>query len=157
MAWSIITFGKHEGKTLPQVMFSDPDWFFWAYEEKVFDRKGALKKQADEIYRKATRIIPPQDGLEPLVVEHVIHHPTNKYAHFELVPESRPRHIGSSATFREKLLDMSVPRKIAKYDKLGCKSLVGSLKHYFFNSESARMTRERCEAFFDEPKHFHLP
>jgi len=30
MAWSTLPFGKHKGKTLPQIVFADPDWFFWA-------------------------------------------------------------------------------------------------------------------------------
>jgi hypothetical protein len=28
--WSVLDFGKHKGRTLPWVMFHDPDWFFWA-------------------------------------------------------------------------------------------------------------------------------
>jgi hypothetical protein len=36
MAWSTLNFGKHAGKTLPQIVFADPDWFFWAIETNVF-------------------------------------------------------------------------------------------------------------------------
>lgn len=154
MAWNVITFGKYTGKTLPQVMFSDPDWFFWAYKNKVFDTKGALKTQAEDIYRKATHIVPPQSGSEPIVVEHYIHAPTKKYAHFDLVPASRPYHEGSSRTIREKLLDMSVPTRMADYDKLGFKGLISSLKHHFFGSKSARLKKAQCEEFFDNPLNF---
>jgi hypothetical protein len=28
--WLQLRFGKHEGKTLPQIVLSDPDYFFWA-------------------------------------------------------------------------------------------------------------------------------
>ena len=35
MNWTTINFGKHQGKTLPQVILDDADWFFWAYENKV--------------------------------------------------------------------------------------------------------------------------
>jgi hypothetical protein len=34
--WTTIDFGKHSEKTLPQVILSDPDWFFWATHNKVF-------------------------------------------------------------------------------------------------------------------------
>jgi len=37
MRWSTLKSGKYEGKTLPQVLFKDPDYFFWAIEEGVFD------------------------------------------------------------------------------------------------------------------------
>ena len=28
--WTQLTNTKHKGKTLPQVIFNDPDYFFWA-------------------------------------------------------------------------------------------------------------------------------
>lgn len=33
MPWSIVSFGRHSERTLPQIIFSDPDWFFWAIEK----------------------------------------------------------------------------------------------------------------------------
>ena len=35
-AWTIILFGKYEGKTLPQIVLRDPDWFFWEKHETLF-------------------------------------------------------------------------------------------------------------------------
>jgi hypothetical protein len=29
MIWTTVPFGKHQGKTLPQIVIDDPDWFFW--------------------------------------------------------------------------------------------------------------------------------
>src|SRR5438876_986407 len=54
MAWTELKFGKHKGKTLPQVLFSDPDWFFWASEQQTF--RGAQRREADLIYVRATHI-----------------------------------------------------------------------------------------------------
>jgi hypothetical protein len=34
--WIDLWFEKHKGKTLPQVMFTDPGWFFWARDEEIF-------------------------------------------------------------------------------------------------------------------------
>ncbi len=45
MPWTELPFGKHKGKTLPQVVFSDPDWFYWAVEKNIFKSKD-LKKEA---------------------------------------------------------------------------------------------------------------
>ena len=45
MSWSSLEFGKHEGKTIPQVVFSDPDWFFWAIQEDVFRNKGPIEEE----------------------------------------------------------------------------------------------------------------
>jgi len=33
---------KYEGKTSPQIIFSDPDHFFWAVEKDIFKRDGVL-------------------------------------------------------------------------------------------------------------------
>jgi hypothetical protein len=39
--WAKIGYGKHTGKTLPQIILSDPDWFFWALESHAI-RGGDL-------------------------------------------------------------------------------------------------------------------
>ena len=36
MTWSELPFGQRREKTLPQVVLSDPDWFFWAIEKDAF-------------------------------------------------------------------------------------------------------------------------
>jgi len=154
MSWSIINFGKHKGKTLPQVLFSDPDWFFWAVEEGVLQKKGALRSEEADLNSKARHIkIPSKEGPN-MRAEYVIHRPTMKFSHMELVPTDRPHHEGSSPTFRKAVIDLSVPREIAPYDKLGCKSMLTSAKFYLFGSENARMTKKRCEDFFDDPDNF---
>jgi hypothetical protein len=72
------------------------------------------------------------------------------------VEASRPRHVGSSPTFRKDHLDLSVARSIAEYDKFGCKLLVREVKAIVFGSQSARMTRQRAEWFFDNDENFDL-
>ena len=51
MEWSIIDFGKYRGKSLPQIIFKDADWFFNGYENGYF--KGTLACEASELYRRA--------------------------------------------------------------------------------------------------------
>ncbi|UGB46592.1 hypothetical protein LQ772_04660 [Frateuria edaphi] len=155
MAWTVLTRGKHEGKTLPQVMFSDPDWFFWAFGTKFFAQSQALQAEADEIFKKARHIKVPQKSGEALRVQHYIHRPTSKYSHFELVPDSQPPHIGASQAIRADVIDMALPRQISQYDKLGYKNFLSSLKHVFFGKD-ARMTKARCEQFFDQDELFQL-
>lgn len=48
--WSELTFGKHQGKTLPKVVLSDPDWFFWALRKKLF--RPPLAAEAEDIAYK---------------------------------------------------------------------------------------------------------
>jgi hypothetical protein len=65
MKWTEVPFGKHEGKTLPQILVSDPDWFFWM-RPKFYGRLG---DEARDLARKATAIkIPGPNGKK--VVEY---------------------------------------------------------------------------------------
>lgn len=152
MAWTTLQFGKHKGKTLPQVVFSDPDWFFWAIEEGLF--KGLLKAEANMINTRARSIRIPNNASGNLEAEYLIHPPTGKFAGMDIVPKSQPLHQGSSPAFRKTVIDLSTARSIAPYDKLGCKNLVSAAKHALFGSSSARMSSERCESFFDTLANF---
>jgi hypothetical protein len=154
MAWSMLTFGKHRGKSLPEVIFTDPDWFFWAVETGVFDNKGALKREASELLNKAKAIRIPNNEANDLVAEYVIHSPTGKLSHMNIVPAQRKHHVGSSPTYRKDVIDLSFTRQIARYDKLGCRALIASAKFVLFGNKSARMTRARCDEFFNSAKNF---
>ena len=88
------------------------------------------------------------------MAEYIVHRPTDKFSRMRVVPASQREHEGSSSTFRKKLIDLSVPRQIAPYDKLGCRSLIASVKYAIFRDKSIRMTRERCERFFDDAGNF---
>lgn len=154
MLWSIVHFGKHDGKTLPQIVCSDPDWFFWAMANNVFARRPVLLREATDLHHKATHIRIPNNSKGELEVEYIIDAPTGKFSHFEIVPSSKPVHQGSSRAFRKSVIDMSVPRTFGRYDKLGCKLLITSFKSYLFGNESVRLTKNRCEAFFDNSENF---
>jgi hypothetical protein len=153
MAWSTVPFGKHKGKTLPQIIFTDPDWFFWAIEENVL-LKEPLRREAKIIDTRARVIRIPNNTAGNLEVEYLVHPPTGKFGNMEIVPTSQPLHRGSSPAFRKDVIDLSVPRNIAPYDKFGCKTLVSSAKYVLFGNASTRMTKERCETFFDNPVNF---
>src|SRR5947209_7906271 len=116
MAWTDLNFGKHAGKSLPQVLFADPDWFFWAVDNGVFAKRPALAREAAILNTRARNIKIPRPDAGIMIVEYVVHPPTGKFSHFSLVPREREPHDGSSPTFRSHVIDMSVPRKIAQYD-----------------------------------------
>ena len=101
---------------------------------------------------RAIRI--PNNSAGKLEAEYVLHPPTRKFGNMEIVRASRPLHQGSSPAFRKDVIDLSVPHNIAPHDKLGCRTLVSSVKYVLFGRTSTRMTKERCEAFFDNPANF---
>jgi hypothetical protein len=152
MSWTILNFGKYKGKTLPQVLFSDPDWFFWAIEDGILkDRGPVLHEEAIDLNYKA-RNIKIGSGLK---AEYSKYRPTMKFAGLELVPQGSPLHQGSTPTSRKDVIDLSVPRKMARgRDVFGNRLMLASVKYCLFGSKSVRMTKKCCEDFFDNPDNF---
>jgi hypothetical protein len=75
--WSLLEGGKYAGRSLPQILFLDPDYFFWAVEKKVF--QGRLAAQAAELARKARHIKIPKPDPENWCVEYFFT-PENKFS-----------------------------------------------------------------------------
>ena len=156
MNWAELKFGKHRGRTLPQVMFKDPDWVFWMHTTGFFQNSHVHGREADEIYRKSRVIKVPQTGDEKMVAEYIVDPRNHNFRGLDLVPVSRPPHKGYSITFRSSVIDMALVRQIANYDKSGYQRLVRDIKRYVLGNRSIRMTRSRCEAFFDDDANFAL-
>jgi hypothetical protein len=150
MDWTTINFGKHKGKTLPQVIFDDPDWFFWAHDTNAF--KGTLAREAREVYRRARAIkIPEQDGKK-MLVEYRFDPSTGKFATMFLIAEG--------ITFERQtvsiVIDFCVPKSRAPYDKLGNKNFVFALKAILFGNHSHRLNKQAREDFFSDDANFVL-
>jgi hypothetical protein len=70
---------------MPEIMFDDADWFFYACETGYF--KNGLSLEVREVYRRARAIrIPEQDGHK-MLVEYRFHPRTGKFAEMFLIPE----------------------------------------------------------------------
>ena len=153
MLWTPLQTEKHRGKTLPQVVFIDPDWFFYHYKKSWFDFNHYY--EAEELYQRATSIrIPQADNGEKREMEYVFLY--DKFVHMQLVPESLPYHRGSSRTSRNDIIDLSVPFSHSRYDKRAGKIIISNLKHIIFGNKSHKMTKERCEEFFNGESNFVL-
>ena len=148
MRWTPLKIGKHEGKTLPQVMFSDPDWFFWAYEKGIF--VGHQLEEAREIYRKSQSIRVPQSGGRKNVVEIIIDKPSGKFGTISRINEPE----GPHGLYISDVIDMSIPRKICQHDKTGYHNFLIAMKAILFGDSRRRMTKKRCEEFFENNDNF---
>ena len=154
LSWSTVFFGKHKGKTIPQIVFADPDWFFWAIEAEAFRNKGNLSAEAKDVYKKVCHIRIPAKKGETLVAEYFIHPSTGKFGDFRIVSEDHPVHEGSSFMFPTNVIDLGIPRQIGQYDKLGYQIMMACLKYYIFGKTGTRMTKKRCEQFFEDSGNF---
>jgi hypothetical protein len=152
MPWTILTFGKCKGKTLPQIVFADPDWFFWAWENNAFDGHG-LKAEATRINERARAIRIPNDGNIVREAEYIIHPSTKNVTDVDFVPKGQPYTGGAGGTIRMAVIDLSVPRSVQTYDKMGGRLVIRAVKPVLFPGVK-RLTRQLLEAFFDDDSNF---
>ncbi len=155
MEFTRLGFGKYKDKTLPQIVFSDLDYFIWAIKEDVF-KIWSQKKEANYIYNRIQNIKIPKENYEDFEVEYLIHPPTGKFGKFEIVVKSTPLHMGGSPAFRTKNIDLTVVKSIKDYDKLGSGIMIDCLKIYYFGTSSHKMTKKRCEDFLNNDSNFNL-
>src|SRR3979411_2700750 len=115
MHWTTLKFGTHAGKSLPQIVISDPDWFFWAVACGVFT--GTLAAEAEDLVDKATAIKIPKLHFKRWRVEY-------RY-------EDRGSFLGLSSL---------EPTRTAAITRPGCRILIC---HVF--GAARRMTRRAAE------------
>ena len=114
MAWSVVNLGRFrdKAKTLPQIIFEDPDWFFRTIETKAFQSLGAnLVAEAADLEQKAKAIRIPNNEDGGLVAEYVNHPWGDGFSEMRLVAIDHPVPDGPSPTYRKKIIDLSFPRK----------------------------------------------
>jgi len=150
--WIALSFGKHEGLTLPQVLFKDPDWFFWSVNKGVFKKSNArIKAEVKEVYEKATHVKIPYAGMK---VEYIFNYANGILETVRLVPDNYDGYVGGHSFIIRTYLDFSIARSFKSYDKLGNKILVRACKRILFGTPSARLTKKRCEEFFNNDTNF---
>ena len=150
MRWATLTFGKHAGKTLPEIILSDADWFFWALNKGVFE--GRLNDQAAKLVERARAIKIPKRNPKRWQVEYS-YDDTGGFCGFQFVKVDMPWPYGSRSIRRLPYLDLSYVRRGKEYDKRGCRNLLRDFRHHFFG-DNTRLTKRRCKEFFSNKKNF---
>jgi hypothetical protein len=146
MSCSVVPFGKYEGKTLPEIIVRDLDWFFWMVP-KLY---GKLAEEAEELARKARAIKIPHPRRKNLEVEYQ-YEMGHRFCGFAFVKAGSVLH--SRWTTRLPYLDLSWPLRRKKYDKRGCRRMIRDFRTHYFG-EHKRLTKERCERFFSNDRNF---
>jgi hypothetical protein len=150
MRWVILNFGEHAGKTLPQIILSDADWFFWAVNKGVF--KGRLANEAAELVERARAIKIPKPDPENWQVEYS-YDDTGGFCGFQFVKADLPWPCGFRSIRRLPYLDLLCVRRGKEYDKRGCRNLLRDFRHHYFG-DNTRLTKRRCQQFFSNKKNF---
>ena len=151
MSWSVVQFGKYAGKTLPEIIVRDLDWFLWMVPRLY----GRLGREARDLARKLRAIKIPKRYRRKFEVEYRYEFDSgsvsgSRFCGFALVKgEARP----SRWTTRLPYLDLSLPLRGKKYDKRAGHILIRDFRLNYFG-EHKRLTKERCEKFFTNERNF---
>ena len=151
MRWSVVPFGKYVGKTLPEIILTDPDWFFWM-APKLYGKLGA---EASDLARKARAIKIPKRHRRKFEVEYRYEFDSgsvsgSRFCGFALVKgEARP----SQWKTRLPHLDLALPLREKKYNKRASRILIRDFRILYFGKHK-RLTKQRCERFFSNERNF---
>lgn len=96
MSCTVMGIGRYKGITLPQLLFKDLDWFYWAFDKGILNGRIPTSEVQD-IYEKSRNIKIPQSDLHAVFVFDGIR---GVFADLKLVPEDRPNHVETSKTQR---------------------------------------------------------
>lgn len=139
------------------ILFRDPDWFFYMYRNDVFRKFGGEHAaQASYLAGRAQQIRIPnaEDGSERML-EFCEHPDLGKICALRLVP-AEGHTPASHRAQHMRVIDLSLPRRIkGGLEKGGCREMAKLVKHTYFGPNS-RMSRKRCEAFFEDDSNFDL-
>jgi hypothetical protein len=122
MSWSVVPFGRYTGKTLPEIVVLDLDWFFWVLP-KLYGRLGA---EARDLARKARAIKIPKEHRRKCEVEYRYEFDSGSelgrrfYGFAFVKAEARQ----STWTTRLPYLDLALPLGRKRYDKRAGRILI---------------------------------
>jgi len=148
MTWTPLRFGKHEGKTLPQIVLSDADYFYWGLGKGLF--RGRQDEEAAEIAAKSCCIKIPKPVPKNWRIQYQFTY-DDKYAGFSIIDEKSAAHSPENSKISTHL-DLSLPRRMKKYDKFGNELMLGDFRDYYF--DGASLTKDRAERFFYDDRNF---
>jgi hypothetical protein len=149
--WLKLRFGRHKGKTLPQVICSDPSWFLWAIYKDVFEQPHGYRhlQEASMLYRRIQGIVIPRRRPENWVVEHRFDC-DDRYEGFYIVRKTEHPH--SKYNSRSPYLDLTLVNARRKRE---WRNFIRDFREHFFGGRS--LTKKRCERFFRNKSNFVNP
>lgn len=143
--WTTLNFGKHAGRTLPQVLLKDPNWFFWAVS-KLY---GPLASEAAILAHRATHIRIPKRRPKKWQVEYR-RDADGRFLGCQIVKVDSPVH--GSVFGRLPWFDLSYVRRGNIHDIRDCRRLIQDFRQLYFDGRN--LTKRRCELFFENERHF---
>ena len=147
MSWSKLNFGKHAGRTLPQVVLSDPNWFFWAISKDIF--VGKFASEAKTIDHRARNIGIPKRNPKKWEVEYRWDR-DGRFLGFGFIKAKAVFHARFSSYMPH--LDLAYVRQGNIHDIRDCRVLIRDFRCFYF--KGLNLIKRRCEEFFEDEGNF---
>jgi hypothetical protein len=142
--WTKLHFGKHAGKTLPQTILTDPNWFFWAVDVLY----GPLTTEAETLERRARNIRIPKQNPKTWAVEYRWDR-DDRFLGIGIVRADSHVH---PLFGRLPHLDLAYIRRGNVHDQRDGRLLIRDFRRLYF--DGLNLTKQRCESFFDDERNF---
>jgi hypothetical protein len=150
MEWTGVPQKKHKGKTLPQIAFHDPYYLMWLITEATL--YGPLVLEADKMRRRVSRII--LKGRKRRSYEFAWDFDPwefrGVYVALPVPPKTRQPRDGERTQF----LDLGMLKSHGRFAKADYKLFRAQIIEILFGDPSRKMTKKRCEGFFNNPRNF---
>lgn len=150
--WTPLPAGPHEGRTLPEVVFLDPDFVLAALEAGALD--APWLEEAKEVCRRASRIRPCRGARRAVtVLYHLNAYFPERFSGISVVVkrDQRLSEFRKFSAAESAFLDLTMARRIAPHDPGASRGLVEHLLVTHFGDPNAKLTRRQAEDFFTDP------
>ena len=145
MVWTKMFFGQYNGKTMPEIIAVDLDYFLHM-QPGLYARLGI---EARMLVRRLCSIRVPLH-LKRRSIEY--YHDGNEFVGFAVVKTKKP--ITVRGAHRLSYLDMSLARG-GRFAKRECRNMIRCFREWYFSGRN--LTKARVEAFFADRDNFLNP
>jgi hypothetical protein len=153
MYWTEVNFGKYKDlkKTLPEIIFEDPDYFIWGMEEGIFHKAYDLSNEANDLFAKIRAIKIPENEYGDFVCE-FYKNPRNGKIDFQICERAYPSDY--IVVDRRGVIDLCIPRD---YDRsIGATKNVLPQLFFVLFGERRMPSKSVMEEFFANDENFSL-
>ena len=153
MQWIELEFGKHSGRSLPQIAFANPGYLLWLQERDVLKTRE-LRRQLSYVLWRAQHILIPDNVDGNRRVRYYGKDWTEKRTtKVEVVGAEVPS--PKSVFSRDvEYFDLLYAVKRDGFDKSGTRLIVAAVKRRVFGDPEVRLTRAWIEDFFNDGSKF---
>lgn len=153
--WTTFNLGCKKERSLPDLAFNDPDYFFWAYKVDAFSTAGVPKDEIKEAYNKATNIRILSDTGEKMYAYYSMIEWQHRFKELRIAPKFASWiKLYKDKTIMESVINLEYPSMLMKKDKSGYRKMKTVVFDNLFDRNYRRMPKQLCEEFFSNDKNF---